>query len=206
MNLLKPPLLLKMIYGPDVIWNIPSEEDIIFLTFDDGPVPEATPEILTILKKYNAKATFFQVGENVKKYPELYQHVLNEGHSSGNHTFNHLNGWKTKTDDYTRNVEECTEYLDTNLFRPPFGRIKPRQVRNLKKDYKIILWSVLSYDFHSGVTNEQCLENVKKHTKRGSIVVFHDSIQAKEKVLYTLPKVLEYFSEQEYRFEAIPNR
>lgn len=204
MNWINPPIFLRVFYGTDVIWSIPSKEKTIFLTFDDGPLPETTPEILTILKKYNAKATFFHVGRNVKQHPHIYRQVLGEGHVTGNHSFDHLNGWKTNTNNYVGNVKKCEEYFHTNLFRPPFGRIKFQQIKNLQKDYKIILWSVLSYDFHHAVTKEQCLENVKKNTKSGSIVVFHDSLKAREKVLYALPKLLEYYSKMGYQFAAIP--
>ena len=120
-----------------------------------------------------------------------------------NHTFNHLNGWKTKTDVYLRNVDKCNEFMNVNLFRPPFGKIKPKQIKKLKKYYKIILWSVMSYDFHVGMTKEQCFENVRKHTRCGSIVVFHDSVKAREKVLYALPKMLDYFTKSGYQFKSV---
>ena len=203
MNWINIPFLLTILYGPYVTWSIPAKEKNIYLTFDDGPVPEVTPEILSILNSFKAKATFFQVGDNVKKYPELHRKVLDGGHTVGNHTFNHINGWKTNKDDYLSNVKKCDEYMHTPLFRPPFGKMKLKQIIELKKDFRIIMWSILSYDFHPKVSQEQCFDIVIQNVAKGNIVVFHDSIKAKEKVLYTLPRVLEYFSKMEYKFEAI---
>ena len=204
MKFIKPPIFLKIFYGHDVIWNIPSREKTLYLTFDDGPVPEVTHDILSFLKIYNAKATFFYVGENVVKYPELFRKVLNEGHNTGNHTYNHMNGWKTRVDEYVDNVKKCNFVVQSKLFRPPFGKIKYQQIKKLRDEYRIIMWSALSYDFHDKVNPEQCFMNVRKNAQSGSIIVFHDSIKAREKVLYALPKVLDYFSEQGYNFKSIP--
>lgn len=204
MKYIRPPILIKCLYGSDVTWNMPSHEKVMYLTFDDGPVPDVTPEILYILKKYKAKATFFHVGENVKQYPDLYKKLQSEGHISGNHTLNHLNGWKTKTQDYVKNVEDCSEIFNTSLFRPPFGKIRRKQIQKLKRDYRIIMWSALSYDFDIKTSPQQCYKNVVKNAGDGSIIVFHDSIKAKRNVLYTLPKILNYFSEQGYQFKTIP--
>lgn len=188
---------------PSLIWRISKKEKIIYLTFDDGPIPETTNWILSTLKKYQAKATFFCVGDNVRKYPNLYKEILWEGHKVGNHTFNHLNGWKTGTKEYLANIEEAKKYISSRLFRPPHGLIKTSQVQKLKKDYNIVMWNVLSMDYDQKITPEQCLHNVTSNGKPGSIVVFHDSIKSRKNLEYALPETLEYFSVKGYDFESL---
>lgn len=196
-----PSLLTKAF--PSLIWKIPTNEKVLYLTFDDGPVPEATPWVLETLKKYNAKATFFCVGDNVRKHPFLYEQILKEGHSVGNHTFNHLNGWTTKPEDYVKNIEKAAELIDSNLFRPPRGLLKNSHFQLLKNKYKVIMWNVLSVDYDKKLSQEQCLKNVTDNAKSGSIIVFHDSIKAWKNMNYAMPKVLEHFSNQGYQFKAI---
>lgn len=197
-----PPFIYKW-FLRDAVFRIPTEEKKLYLTFDDGPVPEATPFVLEQLKKYNAKATFFCIGKNVHENPELYKQVLAEGHKTANHTFDHVNGWKTKTADYVANTAKCAELVDSNLFRPPYGKITYSQYSQLKSKYSIVLWDVLSWDFNVETTPEKCLQIVLKNAKPGSIIVFHDSKKAFKNMSYALPKVLEYFAERGYRFEAI---
>ena len=185
----------------------------LFLTFDDGPIPDVTPQILSILKKFNVKATFFCIGENVKKYPEIFRQILEDGHAIGNHTYNHLNGWKTSADDYLQNVLKCDEILKSeirnpkseivNLFRPPYGRIKLSQIKKLRKNFRVIMWDVLSEDYNKEISGEQCFQNVASSASNGSIIVFHDSEKARERVLYALPKVIEHFSQMNFSFKAI---
>ena len=184
---------------------MPEGNKSIYLTFDDGPQPEVTPLVLDILKKYNIKASFFCVGDNVFKHPDTFKRVVDEGHSIGNHTFNHLKGWKTSTNAYVDNINKCKEFFNTNLFRPPYGKISLGQLLRLRKEYKIILWSVMSYDFKKEISGEQCLQNVLKNTKDGSIIVFHDSVKSQERMLYALPRVIEYFLEKGYTFKSITN-
>lgn len=186
-----------------LIWKIPTNEKEIYLTFDDGPVPEVTPKVLEVLAKYNVKATFFCVGENVKKYPEIFKMILDNGHAVGNHTFNHLDGWDVVSDSYVENVINCEKYFNTTMFRPPYGRIRTTQVIKLRKNYKIIMWSVLSGDFDKKVTPEKCLNQVLKNTKRGSIVVFHDSLKAQEKCLAVLPQFMDHFIQRGYLFKPL---
>lgn len=175
----------------------------IYLTFDDGPVPEITPAVLEILKQYHAKATFFCVGDNVRKHPDVYEMVLKAGHATGIHTFSHLKGIKTDDATYFSDIEKCAEYIDTNLFRPPYGRISRSQVRYLRSKYRIIMWSALTGDYNHQLTKEQVLVNAIKYTGNGSIVVFHDSIKAAERMFYALPRMLEHFTKMGYKFEAI---
>lgn len=175
----------------------------IYLTFDDGPVPEITPAVLEILRQYNAKATFFCVGDNVRKHRGVYEMVLREGHATGIHTFSHLKGIKTDDVTYFSDIEKCAEYVDTKLFRPPYGRISRSQVKYLRTRYRIIMWSALTGDYNHRLTKEQVLENAIKHTKDGSIIVFHDSIKASERMFYALPRMLEHFTKMGYKFEAI---
>ena len=202
MYLVKTPKFIQNLF-PNFIWKIPSNEKVIYLTFDDGPIPEVTPWVLETLKKFNAQATFFCVGDNVKKHPEVFQNVLAHGHSVGNHTYNHLNGWATDNIPYFHNVRHCANLVKSTLFRPPYGKLMPKQAQFLQRHYRIIMWDVLSGDFDPKITQEQCLNNVKLKTKPGSIVVFHDSLKSFEKLQFVLPKVLQYFSDKGYRFEAL---
>lgn len=202
--LIKTPWWLKKLYPSSLIWNINTDEKVLHLTFDDGPHPAATPFVLDTLKQFNAKATFFCIGKNVATQKDVYQRILDEGHKVGNHTFNHLNGWKTKDADYINNVREAEKYIDSKLFRPPYGKISRFKINLLQKaGYKIIMWDVLSGDFDKDETKEQCAANVILQAKPGSIIVFHDSEKAFEKMAYTLPVVLSKFSAEGFTFKAI---
>lgn len=201
----KTPWLLKKVY-PSCIWKMPSDKKVIYLTFDDGPHTEATPFVLDQLKIFNAKASFFCIGKNVIEHPELYRRILDDGHRVGNHTHNHLNGWKTSDKEYFGNINLAATYIDSKLFRPPYGRINGFQLKHLVAEplsYKVIMWDVLSADFDTNVSGQQCTENVIKNTEEGSIVIFHDSEKAFERLQVALPKTLEFFSEKGFRFEAI---
>lgn len=191
----KTPLLAKAVY-PSCTWNLSRQENKIYLTFDDGPHPDITGEVLDLLKKYNAKASFFCVGENVQKYPDTYQRIVNEGHSVGNHTYNHLNGFKTNTQDYLQNIDKASEIIESQLFRPPYGKIKAKQINKLKKDYQIIMWSLIAGDWDISLTKEQCFYAIKNNLKAGDIIVLHDSEKAFDKMIFTLEKTLEYGSEK----------
>lgn len=203
----KTPWWLKRIYS-SYLWDIKTKEKIIYLTFDDGPHPIATPFVLDELKKHDAKATFFCIGKNVVAHPDVYARIINEGHAVGNHTQNHLNGWKTKDDIYLSDVTEAGKYIDSSLFRPPYGRITSFQAKHInkalkKEDVKIIMWDVLSADFDNGITKEKSLENVILNAGKGSIVIFHDSQKAFERLEYCLPRTLEFFRERGYKFDKI---
>lgn len=200
---------IKTIF-PNYVWEVPNHENKVYLTFDDGPTPEITEWTLAQLKLHNAKATFFCIGDNVRKFPEIFQKVINEGHSVGNHTFNHLNGWKTNTEEYISNTklyetEHCTLTTEhCNLFRPPYGKIKPSQSKILRKQgYKIIMWDVISYDFDASITPKKCLENVLKNVQSGSIIVFHDSKKAFQNLEFVLPRTLQFLNEKGYVCEKL---
>jgi peptidoglycan/xylan/chitin deacetylase (PgdA/CDA1 family) len=202
---IKTPWWLLKLYG-GLTWRIPTKEKVLYLTFDDGPHPEATPFVLEQLKKYQARATFFCIGKNVEAYPEIYRRILLEGHRVGNHTQDHLNGWKVDDRKYLDNIREAARRIDSDLFRPPYGRIGVLQSKVLRSapfHYDIIMWDVLSADFDVTLTGDRCARNVFQNGKAGSIVVFHDSEKAFERMSVALPVVLEKFSEQGYRFEAI---
>ncbi len=199
----KTPAWIKYLFNKQ-IWAVETDRKVLFLTFDDGPIPEVTPWVLNELAKYNAKATFFCIADNVCKHPKEYQQILANGHQVGNHTFSHVNGWKVNTNQYLNNVEKANEYIDSKRFRPPHGKLKPSQVKALiRQGYKIIMWDVLSADFDQNIPPERCLENVLNNMEKGSILVFHDSLKAKENLYYTLPKVLKHFSELGFSFEII---
>ncbi len=198
----KSPLILKKLF-PELLWEVKTREKTIYLTFDDGPNPNTTHWILDCLKKYNVVATFFCVGENVCNYPELYNELVNKGHTTGNHTYNHINGWNTTTGKYAENIAKAENFIESKLFRPPYGRITPAQIKTLKKDYKIVMWSVLTYDYDRKVTAEKCLNNSIVHTKPGSIIVFHDSNKAFDKLKFVLPLFLEHFINKGYSFKTL---
>ncbi|WP_158827249.1 polysaccharide deacetylase family protein [Mucilaginibacter lacusdianchii] len=206
MYVVKTPWLLKQIY-PQLTWNLNRNEPVIYLTFDDGPIPVVTPFVLKTLKQYHAQATFFCIGDNVEKHPDIFKYVQADGHAIGNHTFNHLRGWKTDDVIYRDNFLLADELLNTSLFRPPYGRIKRSQIKLLKAarpDLQIIMWDVLSGDFDMSLKPEECLKGVLKHTSNGAIVVFHDSLKAFNRLEYVLPKALEAWSKAGFRFEKLP--
>lgn len=197
-----PTILGRLIY-PRLHWSIPSAGKTIFLTFDDGPTPRITQNVLNILENYNAKATFFCLGKNVQNFPDIYREIENKGHTTGNHTYSHLNGWNTRLNDYVADIERCRKLIKSRLFRPPYGRIKPGQAKQLSKNYKIIMWDVLSYDYEQTVTPDQCTEHVIKNAGNGSIVVFHDSLKAEFNCINSLPQILDHFTKKGFRFENI---
>jgi peptidoglycan/xylan/chitin deacetylase (PgdA/CDA1 family) len=206
----KTPHIIKRIF-PKLVWDISSSNKTIYLTFDDGPTPNITNWVLDQLNFYDAKATFFCIGKNISNHPEILKHIIQNGHTVGNHTNNHLNNWKVTTKTYTEDIEQThkvlKQYLNSEsnqLFRPPYGKIKSRTTKKLQnKGYKLIMWDVLSADFDQSITPEKCLENVLHNTTNGSIIVFHDSVKAFKNLKYVLPKTLAYFSEKGYNFQAL---
>ncbi|WGD35464.1 polysaccharide deacetylase family protein [Olleya sp. YS] len=209
----KTPKIIQRLFSK-YIWKKASSSKTIYLTFDDGPTPKITQWTLDILKQYQAKATFFCIGQNIKKHPDIFKSIVEDKHTVGNHTFNHLKGWKTNTKTYIDNTDITQTLIDSkiknrkseikHLFRPPFGKIKRKQAKILiNKGYKIVMWSVISYDWEQKLSPEQCLKNVLKHTTSGSIVVFHDSVKASRNMQFALPKVLEHFSQKGYQFKAL---
>ncbi len=217
-NWVKTNTFIKKIFN-NLVWDIPNLENKIYLTFDDGPIPEVTEWVLDVLKSENIKATFFCIGDNIQKHPEIYKRILSEGHQTGNHTFNHLNGWITTNKNYQKNIELCNneqikQNLDNNycqlntencqLYRPPYGKIKPSQSKIIRKlGYKIIMWDVLSYDFDASIAPENCLENVISNSAQGSIIVFHDSIKAANNLKYALPKAIQILKNKGFVFDII---
>jgi peptidoglycan-N-acetylglucosamine deacetylase len=188
---------------PDLIWDKNENGKKLYLTFDDGPTPVITEKILDILDHYNAKATFFCLGRNVERYPEIYDRIIFKNHQTGNHTYSHLKGWKTRPKEYFQDIELAGQFIKSGLFRPPYGQIGRAQIKYLKKKYKIIMWEVMSHDYQRRLSKERSLKAVLRYAHDGSIVVFHDSMKAADKVLYILPKVLEEFSNKGFTFEVI---
>jgi len=203
LRLVKSPSVVKSLLR-QYTWSVKTQEKLLYLTFDDGPTPEITPQVLDILADYKAKASFFCIGKNVEKHPQIYNRIRSEGHSIGNHTHDHLKGWLHTTTDYVTNTKKAAKHIDSSLFRPPYGRIKPGQTKALKAlGYTLIMWDVLSYDWDAQTPKEQVLSNCIKSAKKGSILVFHDSQKAAKNMLFALPKVLKHFSDKGYRFENL---
>lgn len=206
MFLHRTPKVIRWCF-PQLTWSISTKEKVIYLTFDDGPVPELTCSILDVLKKYDAKATFFCVGENLYKYPQIAKRAIEEGHTLANHTYNHVNGWATDPQVYLENIENCAAQLsilgqDRKIMRPPYGKITRSQIAMLS-DYDIIMWDVLSWDFSIRMTPERCLKNTIKATQNGSIIVFHDNIKAQKNTTYALPRYINHFKSLGYEFRAL---
>lgn len=191
------------------VWQQNTSDKSIYLTFDDGPVPEITEWVLAQLKAFNAMATFFMVGQNIERYNDVFFKVVSGGHAIGNHTYSHLKGWRTSTKEYIANVAKCAEVIQArmqeapSLFRPPYGRIKPRQASLLRNHYNLIMWSVLSADYDAGLSQENCLQRTIKATEPGSIIVFHDSKKAWKNLEFVLPKYLAHFAKLGYSFKAL---
>ena len=204
MYLVHTPQYVQALF-PGLIWKMSGKEPNIYLTFDDGPIPEVTPWVLDTLRAYDAKATFFCVGDNVRKYPEIFDALVREGHTVGNHTHNHLSGWSTENISYFHNIRHCARRVQSGLFRPPYGKLKPSQMQFLQRHYQIVMWDVLSGDFDQELSPEACTQNVIQHAGPGSIVVFHDSLKAEQNLRTALPRVLEHFSTRGYTFRALPD-
>ncbi len=210
MNFFKTPAFFKYLY-PGLVWDKIDEQidtPCLYVTFDDGPVPEITDFVLETLAQYQAKATFFCVGENIQKHPEEYQSVLNHKHRTGNHTYNHLNGWKTDNTTYLKNISLCETVIQQTegkkkLFRPPYGKIKRSQIIQIRDEYEIVMWHILSGDFDPAFDAEQCLEKCIAHTTSGTIIIFHDSYKAAKNLKYVLPRYLDHFAQAGYQFLAL---
>lgn len=210
----RAPLVAKKML-PKYIWEIPNANKTIYLTFDDGPTKEITSWILDVLDQFNAKATFFCIGKNIASHPDVFKTILDKGHIAGNHTFNHIKGWRTSTKNYVKNITQTQKIIDSYsvnnisdsvLFRPPYGQIRPKQGRVLNElGYQVVMWNVLSFDWDKEVSKEQCLKNVISYSSSGSIVVFHDSLKAEKNMKYALPKVLEHFSKKGFTFKSLTN-
>jgi peptidoglycan-N-acetylglucosamine deacetylase len=206
----KSPAWMKCFFPSDMKWDVPVDKNdaAVYITFDDGPHPVITPFVLQQLSMHNAKATFFCVGNNVARFPDTYQQMIAEGHKPANHTYNHLNGWKTTNDHYLKNIQQAARHIDSLMFRPPYGRIKLSQYRKLKKlhaQWKVYMWDILSGDFDNTISPQQCADNVLAHIQPGSIVLFHDSEKAKERMQYALPQVLQHCTDNGWAMKVLPD-
>jgi peptidoglycan/xylan/chitin deacetylase (PgdA/CDA1 family) len=204
---IKTPWIVRKIFS-DYLWRVATKEKEVYLTFDDGPHPTITPWVLEELRKHHAKASFFCIGDNVRKYPEVYRQIISEGHAVGNHTDHHLNGWKTNTDDYVADIAAASGWIKTALFRPPYGRLRAAQARRLAgamkvQQPKVIMWDVLSADFDPAFSPERCLSNVTEYSRGGSIIVFHDSEKARKNLEFALPRALRFLEGEGYVFRAL---
>jgi peptidoglycan-N-acetylglucosamine deacetylase len=202
MGLVRIPWIFKKAF-PGLIWNTGEDKKVLYLTFDDGPTPVVTRQVLSLLESYKAKATFFCIGRNAERHPEILKEIIGNGHAVGNHTYSHLKGWYSPNKDYYEDIELAAQFVPSKLYRPAYGMITLRQIRHLKQKYKIVLWDVMSYDFDPNTSPEKCLSNVISFARPGSVIVFHDSIKASPGLLFALPRVLEHFSRQGYVFQSI---
>lgn len=196
----QPTLWLRWLY-PKAVWRMDKHEHSVYLTFDDGPIPESTPFILDTLREFGIKATFFMVGENVSKYPYLYQQIIDEGHQVGNHSFNHISGFRHSHDEYRRNVEKANELIHSRFFRPPHGWLRWPQYHWMRKHYDIIMWDVVTRDYSRLLTADDVVDNVRRYTRNGSIITFHDSLKSIEKLKTALPASIKWLMEQGYEFK-----
>ena len=200
------PSLLPWLY-PNLLWRVPTNEKNIYLTFDDGPIPGPTEWVLDQLRDHRVQATFFCIGDNVQKHHQVFSRILAEGHAVGNHTFHHIKGWRTNTQTYLENVERCQQAIapkTTPFFRPPYGQISRRQIQELRKQYRIVMWDVLTQDYDASRPPEKCLRGSIRATRPGSIVVFHDSLKAERNLKFTLPRYLDHFQQLGYAFRLLP--
>lgn len=197
---LQVPGWIRLLAGRNLLWKVKTSSKVIYLTFDDGPVPEVTPQVLDILDQYSWKATFFCVGENVSRYPQLFSRLTKEGHRVGNHSFNHVQAFRKSSGAYVENVYKARDWIDSALFRPPHGQLTRKISRRLKKDFTIVMWDVLTYDYDASMKEESILSILKRELRPGSIVVFHDSVKSRDRVLKVLPKALEYWQSEGYSF------
>lgn len=200
--MIRPPLLLRALY-PGVIWSKPEKEKVLYLTFDDGPTPGVTDKVLDLLRIANAKATFFCIGQNVQLYPEIYHRILEDGHCSGNHTWSHPDCWKVSSSNYIRDTEKASMLIKSKLFRPPYGKLTPSVMRTLRKNYDIVMWDVITYDFQARLDAAAVFNNVRKFAKSGSIIVFHDSIKAAPRMLDALKATLDHYSSEGFVFRSV---
>lgn len=198
----QPPFMFRWAY-PEAVWRLSKTEKSVYLTFDDGPIPEVTPWVLDLLNQHSIKATFFCVGENVSRYPEIFKQIIDEGHKVGNHSHHHVRGRDLSLKEYLNDVQEAQELIHSNLFRPPYGSLSIQQYNKLKKLYKIVFWDVLTEDYNNKLTPNECLENVRKYSRNGSVIVFHDSLKASERLLEFLPSAIQYLKEEGYNFNLI---
>jgi peptidoglycan/xylan/chitin deacetylase (PgdA/CDA1 family) len=203
MNINKPPIWIRKLYW-SLHWSMSSKSKSLYLTFDDGPTPDVTQWVLDELDKFNAKATFFCIGRNVERHPEIYKEIIERGHALGNHTYSHLKGWRTKNQEYINDIDLAAQLIDSKLFRPPYGKIGRQQIKDVKlAGYKLFMWDVLSEDYNNKITEKQCLNNVLDNTQKGSIIVFHDSLKGSKNLYATLHSVLKTFTEQDFVFRKL---
>lgn len=198
----QPAVYLRWLY-PRALWRMDHHEKVVYLTFDDGPIPESTPFILDTLQRYGIKATFFMVGDNVRKHQELYKRILSEGHQVGNHTHNHISGFRHTLRDYSYNVEKANAYIRSHLFRPPHGWMRLAQYALLSRKYKVVMWDVVTRDYSKWMTAQDVVNNVKRYTRPGSIITFHDSLKSIDKLQTALPASIEWLQQEGYRFGVI---
>lgn len=202
MHLVRAPFFVRAWYAA-CLWHKSRTEKKVYLTFDDGPIPDITPWVLDTLREHDVKATFFCVGDNIQKHPNIFARIQQEGHRVGNHTYNHVKGWLVDDEQYLQNIAKCQKLTNTRLFRPPYGRIKQSQIRQLKDQYKIVMWDVLTGDYDTKISPERCLKYATRYTKNGSIIVFHDSLKASRNLKHALPKTLTFLKEKGFTFETL---
>ena len=197
----QPSKWLRWLY-PKALWRMDENDHSVYITFDDGPIPESTPFLLKTLRDFDVKATFFVVGDNVRKYPDLYQQIVDEGHRVGNHTFNHIGGARHSIRTYEKNVQQCDELIHSDLFRPPHGWMRPTQYHRYKNKYRIVMWDLVTRDYSKWMTADDIVANVKRYARNGSIITFHDSLKSIDKLHYALPEALRWLKEQGYEFRV----